>query len=568
VRFGLSAGRVQSPALRMICEREAEIKAFKEEEYWSIRSELSSSESPSPETTFNALLIEIDGKKLDKMAIRNEEEAKEILNNLKNASYLIKKIKPRERKENSPPPLITSTLQQEASTKLGFSAKKTMSIAQKLYEGVDIKGESEGLITYMRTDSFHIAAEAIEKIRSSIIELFGQDYLNKTVRRFKKKSKTAQEAHEAIRPTDILKSPDTLKTYLTPDQNKLYDLIWRRTLASQMSPSVEDRMSVDILGGKNHIFRASGSTVKFLGFRKVLFKAKAANTDKKDNRLPPLSNNQKLTLVNLTPQQHFTKPPPRYTEASLVKTLEEYGIGRPSTYATIISVLQEREYVKLVERKFIAQEIGMVVSKLLKNHFQHYVDYQFTAKVEEGLDNIAHGEGKWKQAVREFWEPFIQLIKVKNNEVKKSDIVSEPTDEKCPECGKPLVNRLGPYGRFLGCTGYPKCRFMKPLDDEQDLIGDTQKEIEETCEKCGRPMMLRRSRFGTFLGCSGYPECKNTKPLSPVPKTEEQSVDQKCEKCGAALVIRRNRFGKLFLACPNYPKCNYSTSLKKKPKSE
>ncbi|MBW1678621.1 MAG: topoisomerase DNA-binding C4 zinc finger domain-containing protein, partial [Deltaproteobacteria bacterium] len=345
-------------------------------------------------------------------------------------------------------------------------------------------------------------------------------------------------------------------------------LIWRRALASQMSPSVEDRISVDILGGKGHIFRASGSTVKFSGFRKVLFQTKGPRADKNANNLPPLSNNQKLTLVNLIPQQHFTKPPPRYTEASLVKTLEEYGIGRPSTYAAIISVLQEREYVKLVERKFIAQEIGMIVHKLLKDHFQHYVDYQFTAKVEEGLDNIAHGEGEWKSAVREFWEPFIQLIKVKNSEVKKTDIVSEPTDEQCPECGKPLVNRLGPYGRFLGCTGYPKCRFMKPLGDEQDSIGDSQKEIEEICEKCGRPMMLKRGRFGNFLGCSGYPECKNTKPLSPGPKAEEQSVDQKCEKCGASLVIRRNRFGKLFLACPNYPKCSYATSLKKKPDSQ
>ncbi|MFH0812951.1 MAG: type I DNA topoisomerase [Pseudomonadota bacterium] len=563
VRSGLSAGRVQSPALRMICEREMEIRSFKEEESWSITAELSSSESPAPETTFKAHLIEIAGKKFEKLDIRSETEAQTIIISLNNASYRVKSIEKKERKENPPPPLITSTLQQEASTKLGFPAKKTMSLAQKLYEGVDIAGESEGLITYMRTDSFHIAAEALENIRRCINDTFGAEYVNKTVRRFIQKSRTAQEAHEAIRPTDIFRTPESIKSYLAPDQFNLYDLIWRRALCSQMSQSVEDRISVDIQGGDAHIFRATGSTITFLGFRKALFSEKKIPIDKEATILPPLVKNQELKLVSLIPQQHFTKPPPRYTEASLVKTLEEHGIGRPSTYATIISVLQERDYVKLVERKFIPQEIGMVVHKLLKDHFLQYVDYQFTARVEEELDAIARGENGWKPVVRNFWEPFIHLIKVKSSEVKKSDIVSEPSDEQCPECGKPLVIRLGPYGRFLGCTAYPQCRFMKPLSDDQGAVDSNEKETEETCEKCGRPMVMRRGRFGIFLGCSGYPECNNTKKINQGTKAEEQSVDQKCEKCGATLVIRKSRYRKLFLACPNYPKCTYATSLKK-----
>ena len=347
VRSGLSAGRVQSPALRLICERELEIRDFKEEEYWSITAELSSSHPSKPETTFKAQLIEIKGKKLEKLAIKNKAEAEKIVRSLDNVSYRVKKIQKKERKENPPPPFITSTLQQDANTKLGFSAKKTMSIAQKLYEGVDIEGVSEGLITYMRTDSFHLAATAIEDIRRCIEEKFGPDYVNKTVRRFKQKSKTAQEAHEAIRPTDVFRTPEMVKSYLTPEQFKLYDLIWRRALASQMSQLVEDRVTVDIVGGKDYVFRAHGSNIKFPGYRKVLIPEKESSAIKDITTLPSLIKNQELSLVKLIPQQHFTKPPPRYTEASLVKTLEDYGIGRPSTYATIISVLQERNYVRL-----------------------------------------------------------------------------------------------------------------------------------------------------------------------------------------------------------------------------
>ena len=564
VRSGLSAGRVQSPALRLICEREMEINAFKEEEYWTITAELSSTISSAAETTFKAQLIEVNGKKLEKLEVKSQVKAEEIIKTLNNAAYRVKKIQTKERKENPPPPLITSTLQQEASTKLGFSAKKTMSIAQRLYEGVDIKGESEGLITYMRTDSFHLATTAIEDIRRCIKDIFGPDYVNKTVRRFKQKSKTAQEAHEAIRPTDVFRVPDIVKPFLTPDQFKLYELIWKRALASQMTQLVEDRVTVDIIAGKAHIFRAHGSTIKFPGYRKVTFPEKKLLSNRERNVLPPLSKNQKLTLVNLTPQQHFTKPPPRYTEASLVKTLEEYGIGRPSTYATIISVLQERDYVRLEERKFIPQEIGMVVHKLLKEHFNQYVDYQFTAKIEEELDEVARGKVGWKPVVRNFWKPFIQLIKLKNTEVKKSDIVNEATNEQCPECGKPLVIRLGPYSRFLACTGYPKCRYVKSLKDEQETIDSKENVTEEICNVCGRPMVIKRGRFGLFLGCSGYPECKNTKPIAPGSKTQESTSNQKCEKCGEFLVIKKNRYGKPFLACPNYPKCSYAKSLKKK----
>ncbi len=563
VRSGLSAGRVQSPALRMICERELEIEAFREEEYWTVSAVLSSSETPSSETTFEAHLIEVHGKKLGKLDIKNEGQAQEIVAGLHDASYRVRSIQKKERKINPPPPLITSTLQQEASTKLGFSAKKTMSLAQQLYEGVEIAGESEGLITYMRTDSYHIAATAIESVRACIRETFGAEFVNKTVRRFKSKSKTAQEAHEAIRPTDIFRKPELVKQCLKPDQLRLYDLIWKRALASQMAQSEEDRVTVDIQAGEGNILRSVGTTMTFAGFRRVLGAEEDASAKDQVN-LPPLSTDQLLTLISLNPQQHFTKPPPRYTEASLVKALEDHGIGRPSTYATIISVLQDRDYVRLENRRFIPQEIGMVVHKLLKDHFTQYVDYHFTAKIEEDFDSIAQGNQTWKPVVRKFWDPFSDLLKVKNAEVRKSDIVSEPTDEVCPECGKPLVNRLGPYSRFLACTGYPKCRYTKPLDNGEDAVEGALQETEEVCEQCGRPMAVKRGRYGSFLGCSGYPECKNTKRLGGGPGGELQAVGQKCEKCGAQLVVRKNRFGKLFLACPNYPKCTYATSYRQK----
>ena len=567
VRSGLSAGRVQSPALGMICERELEIRAFNEEEYWTITAELSTAEALDAETAFKALLVEIEGKSLEKLEIKNEARAKEITGVLEKALFRVKKIKKQERKENPPPPFITSTLQQDASTKLGFSAKKTMSLAQRLYEGVDIGGESEGLITYMRTDSFNVAAVAVESIRSLIQDKFGADYLNPTVRRFKIKSKTAQEAHEAIRPTDIFRTPDKVKPCLSPDQFKLYELIWRRALATQMSQAIEDRVTVDILGGKSHVFRAHGSTLKFPGFRKVLSPEKVSKAKAEPDTMPPLNKNQELKLINLIPEQHFTKPPPRYTEASLVKALEEHGIGRPSTYATIISVLQDREYVKLESRRFFPQEVGMVVHKLLKDHFSQYVDYQFTALVEDELDSIAQGGVEWKDVVRKFWEPFINLLKIKNTEVKKSDIVNIPTDEICPECGKPLVNRLGPYSRFLACTGYPQCRFVKPLSDDGDASQDIgEMKTEEVCEKCGLPMKVKKGRFGIFLGCSGYPDCRNTKPISGGAKGEPKVSEEKCEKCGEFLVIKRNRYGKTFLACPNYPKCTFAKSIKKSSK--
>jgi len=568
VRSGLSAGRVQSPALRMICERELEIRAFKEEEYWTITAELSPDFPPTPNSTFKASLIEVDNRPLEKLEIKTKDQAREIIAGLESKTFWVKKIQKQERKENPPPPFITSTLQQEANTKLGFSAKKTMSIAQKLYEGVEIGGESEGLITYMRTDSFNLANIAVESIRQLIPKIFGPEYLNNTIRRFKQKSKTAQEAHEAIRPTDIYRTPESLKSHLTPDQYKLYDLIWRRTIATQMSPAVEERISVDIAGGEHYLFRAHGLNLIFPGFKKVFLedKAREAKSKKETESLPPLNKNQALTLVNLVPEQHFTKPPPRYTEASLVKALEEYGIGRPSTYATIISVLQERDYVTMENRRFVPQEIGMVVHKLLKEHFPQYVDYQFTARIEEELDSIARGEISWKQVVRNFWEPFIELIKKKSVEIKKSDILNEPTNEQCPKCGKPLVNRLGPYSRFLACSGYPKCRFIKsngvtPLEDKDN-------KTNEICEKCGLPLVIKRGRFGNFLGCSGYPDCNFTKPLLGEAKNQTMVSEERCEKCGEFLVIKKNRYGKFFLSCPNYPKCNYAKSIKKNHSKE
>ncbi|MCK5011427.1 MAG: type I DNA topoisomerase, partial [Deltaproteobacteria bacterium] len=406
VRPGLSAGRVQSVALRLICEREKEIQAFKVQEYWSIKANLSTSKESSSDTLFSAELAEIDGGKLDKFYIKDQVGADEIVEKLKDAEYKVKEIRRKEIKRNPSPPFTTSTLQQEASRKLRFSAKKTMSIAQKLYEGIAIEDSMTGLITYMRTDSVNLAESALSSIRKKVIELFGKDFSLRTTRYFKQKSKNAQEAHEAIRPTDVSLIPKEIRSYLTPDQFKLYDLIWKRTLACQMAQALLDSVSVDIEAKNSYLFKATGSTVKFPGFMKIYIEGKDDNGDENKGMLPQLERGQVLTLISLMPEQHFTQPPPRYTEATLVKTLEEYGIGRPSTYASIIDILQTRKYVRLTDRRFFPEDLGLTVSKLLVNHFPQYVDYQFTAQMEEELDEIARGEISWKPIVRNFWKPF------------------------------------------------------------------------------------------------------------------------------------------------------------------
>lgn len=553
IRYGLSAGRVQSVALRIICEREIDIRAFKQEEFWTIKARLTPTDSNN---AFDAQLIKIAGKKLEKTALINEGQALEITDKLKGADYSVFQVNKREIKRTPPPPFITSTLQQEASRKLGFSAKKTMSLAQKLYEGIDVGRGTMGLITYMRTDSVHMAPSALKDIHTVIVKSYGAEYALKTPRNFTKKSKNVQEAHEAIRPTDAGLLPDEIKAALSQDQFKLYSLIWKRAVASQMACAILDSVSIDITAKNEFIFRVTGSTVRFAGFMRLYIEGADDQEEKKEeSMLPPLTKGRPLKLLELLPEQHFTQPPPRYTEASLVKVLEEYGIGRPSTYASIIAVLQDREYVKLIKKRFHPEDIGLAVSDLLVKHFSKYVDYDFTSHLEDRLDEIARGETQWKPTVKEFWTPFISLIAQKEDEVKKSDVTTEKTEEVCPQCQKPLVIKLGRYGRFYACSGFPECRFVRSLKNNEEEDPSESRLTEEKCEKCGSPLMLRQGRYGPFLGCSTYPDCKFVRPLNkPV------SLDISCPECSDGEVQeKKSRRGKIFYSCSNYPKCKFAS---------
>jgi DNA topoisomerase-1 len=550
VRKGLSAGRVQSVAVRLICEREGQINKFKPEEYWDVLARLSTNEKAE----FSAKLIAKDEESLGVRpkekgkVISSESEAKQILKELEGAHYLVSEIKKKEQKRHPSPPFITSTLQQEASRKLGFSAKKTMVIAQKLYEGIDTTEEGRvGLITYMRTDSFRIANEAESAARKYIQEAFGKEYLPPQPQRYKKK-KQAQDAHEAIRPTSVFRHPEKIKESLKPDELKLYDLIWKRFVACQMMSALFDQTSVDILA--NHYkFRATGSVLKFEGFIKVYLESKEEEDDEDKDKvgtLPLLKEGEALTLLSLSPDQHFTQPPPRYNEASLVKELEKRGIGRPSTYAPILSTIQDRGYVEKEGRAFKPTEIGMVTNGLLVKHFPRIMDIKFTAHMEDDLDDIVAKKIKWIDALKEFYEPFAKALaeaEVKMEKIKKEIM----TKEICPTCGKALVIRQGRYGDFMACSGYPKCKFTKPLPGEESKAA-----TEEKCDKCGSQMVLKHGRFGAFLACSAYPKCKNIKPIL-------KKIEVKCPKCGGDLVERRTKRGKIFYGCINYPKCDYAT---------
>ena len=555
IRPGLSAGRVQSVALRLICEREKEIRAFKTQEYWTIRADLSSGSDDSAERIFSAELVEIDGGKLDKFHIQDQVGADTITERLKGADYAVKEIRRKEVRRNPSPPFTTSTLQQEASRKLRFSAKKTMSIAQKLYEGIALDEGMKGLITYMRTDSVHLAESALYSIKEKILALYGKSFCLKHPRAFKQKSKNAQEAHEAIRPTDITLTPEELHAYLTHDQYKLYELIWKRTIACQMAQAVLDAVAVDITAGEKFVFRATGSTILFPGFMKVYTEGKDDDSNDKEHILPQLSEGQQLILRALVPEQHFTQPPPRYTEATLVKTLEDYGIGRPSTYASIIEILKTRRYVTILERRFFPEDLGVTVNELLVNHFPGYVDYQFTAHLEEELDEIARGEISWKPVVRNFWKPFISLIDQKDAEIKKNDIITEKTDELCPQCGKSLVIRLGRYGKFLGCEGYPQCRYIRSCATKEGEGSEQGAHGDEHCEKCGKPMVIKEGRYGRFLACSGYPSCKSVKSLN-----KSVLVGVKCPVCAEGDVVeKKTRRNRIFYGCSQYPQCSFAT---------
>jgi DNA topoisomerase-1 len=549
IRYGLSAGRVQSVALRLICEREKDIQSFEAREYWTIEAQLGADKG----SVFQARLHAVDGNKLGKFDIGDEAQAQELAKAIGSESFQVQNLKKSSKKRNPSAPFTTSTLQQEASRKLGFSARKTMTVAQKLYEGIDVGKGLEGLITYMRTDSVALSQVATTEARELITRMYGEDYALDKPRIFKNKAKNAQEAHEAVRPTSLANLPEQIKPHLSSDQFKLYRLIWQRTIASQMAPAILDATTVDIAAGERFLFRASGQVVRFPGFMK-LYIEDIDNAEEQDSQqegtLPDLKQDQSLDCRELLPSQHFTQPPPRYTEASLVKTLEEHGIGRPSTYASIINTLVTRKYVRLEKRAFYTEDVGMVVNDLLVNHFNKYVDYDFTAQMEEDLDAISRGEREWQPVLKDFWEPFISLLKQKETQISKQDVTTEKTDRTCPECSKPLVIKLGRAGRFLACSGFPDCRYTEPLNGEREepVMSD------QTCDKCGAPMLIKQGRYGKFLACSAYPDCKNIQPL-----VKPKALGIACPKCGEGeLMEKKSRYGKIFYSCNRYPKCKFA----------
>jgi DNA topoisomerase I len=503
-RKGLSAGRVQSVALRLICEREREIQAFVPVEYWTIEAELRKQQAASgkrQEKSFIARLVKIRGQDPD---LKNQADAQAIVDDLEGAVYVVDKVTRRERRRNPSPPFMTSTLQQEASRKLGFNAKKTMAVAQALYEGKDIGGgERVGLITYMRTDSLNIAEQAQAEARQLILERFGQEYLPAEPPQYKTKSKSAQEAHEAIRPTSVQRDPLILKSHLTRDEQRLYTLIWKRFVASQMAPAILDQTSVDIaagsaLGEKPYLFRATGSVVKFAGFLKVYEESREEDDQPEEEgegvRLPPLAQGEELHLVQLLPRQHFTQPPPRYSDASLIHALEEYGIGRPSTYAPTLTTLLQRSYVVRDNKKLFPTELGFLVNDLLVEFFADVVNVGFTAEMEDKLDLIATGEQAWVPMLHEFYDPFARTVGVARKKMPHVELKPEPTGENCPECGRPLLFKHGRYGRFIGCSGWPACRYSTPIP----VPGIT-------CPECGAPVVEKRTRRGRkFYSCATY----------------------------------------------------------------
>ncbi|MEE9354284.1 MAG: type I DNA topoisomerase [Methylococcaceae bacterium] len=556
IRRGLSAGRVQSPALRMIVERELEIEAFKTREYWSITADLIEDGQ-----AFKAKLTAYEGKKQEQFSIVTEEvalKAKQSLLDQADGKLVVTKLEKKQRKRNPAAPFITSTLQQEASRKLGFTTKRSMMVAQQLYEGIDLGGESTGLITYMRTDSVNLAAEAVTELRELIATKYGAENVPKEPKQYKTKSKNAQEAHEAIRPTSAHHLPSKIKQYLSSDQYKLYDLIWKRTVSSQMIHATIDTVSVDLTcGSENNLFRATGSTIAKPGFMAVYLEGKddSKENDNQESFLPSLQEGRPVTLNDIIAGQHFTEPPPRYGEASLVKTLEEHGIGRPSTYSSIISTLQNREYVTLEKKRFYPTDVGRIVVKFLTEHFTKYVDYDFTANLEDQLDAVSRGEKEWVPLMADFWKPFTKLIQDKEESVQRKDVTQEAMDEKCPECDKPLSIRLGRNGRFIGCTDYPECSYTRNLNDD-GTQSSAEPEIVEgrTCPKCESALVIKTGRYGKFIGCSSYPKCKH---IEPIEKPLDTGVT--CPKCNKNPILKRkSRNGKVFYSCSGYPKCDYA----------
>ncbi len=550
VRRGLSAGRVQSVAVRLIVERERDIQKFKAQEYWSVEGTF------NKDSNFPGRLVKIDGKTLDKLAIKNEGEAKKITADLANQKATVIDIVKKEVRRNPAAPFITSTLQQDAARKLGFSAKQTMMYAQQLYEGVEIGEEgSTGLITYMRTDSVNLSDMALASAKEAILSKFGKEYVLPEPRKYASKSKNAQEAHEAIRPTDLMRDPESIKSHLDRNQFRLYDLIWKRTMATQMPEAVFDATSVDMeIPGekKKYIFRANGQIVKFDGFIKAYTEGRdeeEAEAEEVEGLLPELKVGDKPKVEKIIPSQHFTQPPPRYTDATLIKALEEHGIGRPSTYAPTITTIQDRGYVDKTDKKFSPTEIGFIVNDILVEHFPKVVDLEFTAKMEEELDEIANGDKEWVPVIRAFYDPFHENLKTKEKEVEKH---VEQLDEKCPDSGHPLIIKFGRFGKFIACSNYPECKYTRPMPEEQKIIDENSGVI---CDVCGKPMVVKFGRFGSFLGCSGYPECKNIKKI-------QKGTGVTCSLCEEGELVERKSKRGIFYSCSRYPKCKFALNLK------
>lgn len=554
IRRGLSAGRVQSPALRLIVEREEEIERFIAQEYWKIIAKCAHAS-----TEFEARLTHYNEEKLQQFSVTQQEQAHEIKKQLiaqAQGFLTVAQIDKKQRKRKPSPPFITSTLQQEAARKLGFTARKTMIVAQQLYEGIDIGTGTVGLITYMRTDSVNLAKEAIDEIRDYITQRYKGDNCPNSPRIYKTKSKNAQEAHEAIRPTSIKRTPEMVQGSLTSDQLKLYSLIWKRTVASQMADAILDTVSVDFSCGKGNTFRANGSTIAFPGFLSVYEEGRddSKDEDNEDKILPAFNVGEKIKVSDIETNQHFTEPPPRYSEATLVKALEEYDIGRPSTYASIIHTLQQREYVVVEKKRFLPTDVGRIVNRFLTNYFTRYVDYQFTAGLEDTLDAIARGEKDWIPVLEEFWQPFVQQIQNIDEQVQRKDVTTELLDEKCPKCQKPLSIRLGKRGRFIGCTGYPDCDYTQDISNPEGEKSEPEVVEGRSCPLCHGALHIKTGRYGKFIGCSNYPECKHMEPLE---KPSDTGVT--CPKCNQAKILqRKSRKGKIFYSCGNYPKCDYA----------
>ncbi|OSI09911.1 type I DNA topoisomerase [Neisseria canis] len=553
IRRGLSAGRVQSPALRLICERENEIRAFESREYWSVHMD-----SHKGRQKFSAKLTHWQGNKMEQFSLPDEASQAEVLKGLEGEKAVVTDVVKKKATRKPVAPYTTSTMQQDAVRKLGMTTDRTMRTAQQLFEGIDVGQGAVGLITYMRTDSVSLSADAVVELRHYIENKIGADFLPKEARAYKTKSKNAQEAHEAIRPTSVYRTPESVKPFLSTDQFKLYQMIWQRTVACQMVDAKFDATTVDIHVGQG-VFRVTGQVLAFAGFLNVYQEGQDEDDEDENNKkLPDLKLGDELPVDKLYGEQHFTQPPPRFNEATLVKALEDFGIGRPSTYASIIKTLKDREYVTVDQRRFMPTDTGDIVNKFLTEHFEQYVDYDFTAKLEDSLDEIASGKRQWIPVMDKFWKGFHKQV-VEKEGIERAKITTEELEEICPKCGNhKLQIKFGRRGRFIACSGYPDCDYTRNVNETAE---DAAKELEEPtvvegrdCPKCGGQLVYKKGRYGKFIGCANYPKCKHIEPLE---KPKETGVA--CPKCGKGqLIERKSRYGKLFYSCNTYPDCDYA----------